>query len=130
MNIIDEKIALTNKEKAMLIYFFDNNRDYLKNSNLYKYEDVKLFADLYELYLKDNKLDENDKLKLFLAELRLLQLELKITQKCNRIAAKRQIINITSMELPEVIDKWLHECKTEEECKQYILKCNIEKKAD
>ncbi len=122
MNINGEAVALTNKEKANLIYFFDSNHDYLKNSNLFKHEDVKLFADLYELYLKDNNLYENDKLKIFLAELRLLQLELKVTQKCNRVAIKRKTINCSKIELPEIINKWLSECKTEEECKQYIKK--------
>ena len=123
MNINGESVSLTNKEKAMLINFFESNYEFLKNKNLYKYENLKMFGDLYELYLKDNKLDNNNKLKLFLAELRLEQLTFKITEKSNKMQIKANVINLSRIELTDTLKRWVSEClPNEEQYNEFISK--------
>lgn len=120
MNINGEAIALSNKNKKWLYQFFLNNHEFLKENNLYVYENLKQFGDLYEQYLKDNKLEENDLLKLFLVEIRLEQLEFKITAKSNKMKTNIAVRNISIINLTNTIDKWLHECFKEEEYNDYI----------
>lgn len=120
MIINGEAIALSNKNKKWLYQFFLNNHEFLKENNLYKYENLKQFGDLYQQYLIDNKLVDNDILKLFLVEIRLEQLEFKITEKSNKMKTNINIINISNINSTAVIDKWLHECFDEEEYTNYV----------
>ena len=120
MFINGESIELSNKNKMKLLTFFDQHHDFLKDNNLYVYENLKQFGDLYEQYLKDNKLEENDLLKLFLVEIRLEQLEFKITAKSNKMKTNIAVRNISIINLTNTIDKWLHECFKEEEYNDYI----------
>jgi adenine C2-methylase RlmN of 23S rRNA A2503 and tRNA A37 len=67
---------------------------------------------LYEQYLDENNLSDNDILKLFLAEIRYYQLAYKITDNTARMKVEKMVV--PKNRLNETISKWYHESKVYE----------------
>ena len=74
-------IKLKKEDREILSNFFSDNMEFITNSSFVEYENIKLFGDLYEQFIDENKLRENDILMLFLAEIRYDQLAFKISKK-------------------------------------------------
>ena len=99
------------EDRVWLDQFFTENMKYIKDKDLSNYENLKAFGDLYEKFIDENNLRENDFLKLFLLEMRYLELTYKITKKSephlNFLTNPSSIKNLTN----SPIAKWYKESK-------------------
>lgn len=107
MIINGSSIKLEKEDRKMINEFFTKNAEFIDNNSFYEYENIKKFGDLYEQYLDENNLSDNDILKLFLAEIRYDQLAYKITDNTARMKVEKMVV--PKNRLNETISKWYHE---------------------
>ena len=107
MLINDTKVELSAEERQLIEKFFDVNKEYMKNTDLHNYENLKVFGDMYQKFLEENNQTKNDKLLLFLAEIRHNQLSLKI----NKDSLYLKIVRLAKNKIPNFIRKWMFESK-------------------
>lgn len=107
MIINGSSIKLEKEDRKMINEFFTKNAEFIDNNSFYEYENIKKFGDLYEQYLDENNLSDNDILKLFLAEIRYDQLAYKITYNTARMKVEKMVV--PKNRLKETISKWYHE---------------------
>lgn len=107
MIINDSFIKLKEEDRKRLKEFFQDNTTFIENNSFVEYENIRQFGDLYEKFLDENGLRENDILMLFLAEIRYDQLAHKITNDTNKIKAAR--FAIPKNNFNDTIDKWYKE---------------------
>lgn len=69
-------IYLSDEEKAFLKKFFSLNKEWIDSSNLCDYETIVMLGDMYEAFLNENSLGDNDNLRAFLLEIRSWQLKI------------------------------------------------------
>lgn len=112
MIINGSSIKLEKEDRKMINEFFTKNTEFIDNNSFYEYENIKKFGDLYEQYLDENNLSDNDILKLFLAEIRYDQLAYKITDNTARMKVEKMVV--PKNRLNETISKWYHESKVYE----------------
>lgn len=67
-------ISMSLEEKKIFKNFFNINMDFLQNHSLLEKENLTIFGDMYEQYLKENNLEHNEILKMFLDEIRFEEL--------------------------------------------------------
>lgn len=111
MNINGVNIKFSKEDKALLRKFFDDNHQFINNNSFIEYENIKAFGNLYENFIEENNLRENDILMLFLVEIRYNQLAYKITDNSVKLRAKR--LAVPKNRLNDTISKWYWESKTE-----------------
>lgn len=121
MKINDSNIMLQKEDRAMLRKFFSDNFEFIANNSFIEYENIKLFGDLYESFIDENNLRENDILMLFLAEIRYDQLAFKITN--NTVKMKTTRLVVPKNRLNATISKWYHESRVA----KYVSKPTINK---
>jgi len=80
MNLNGSNIYISKDDRNTLKRFFVNNIKWIKNNNLLDYDDIKTFGDMYEKFIDENNLRNNDILMLFLVEIRYEQLVCRITK--------------------------------------------------
>lgn len=107
MVINGSSIKLEKEDREKINEFFTKNTEFIANNSFYEYENIKKFGDLYEQYLDENNLSDNDMLKLFLAEIRYDQLAYKITDNTARMKVEKMVV--PKNRLNETISKWYHE---------------------
>ena len=78
MNINGMYIDFSEEDRELLGIFFSDNKEFIRNNSFLYYNNIKLLADLYENFIDENNLRDNDILMLFLAELRYDQISYKI----------------------------------------------------
>jgi len=121
MIINDTTVELTQGERKVLRDFFRNNKHLLDNVDLSEAVNIACFVELYEAYLIENNLMDDDILKLFLCELKCSLLSAKITKKTRSgIIFKKE--NRENAIDNEVINKWYEESNID----RYISEDNLE----
>ena len=105
----DEEITINEEDRMILKNFFDNNQEYILNTNFYEYENIKEFGDIYEKFVDDNNLRKNDIMMLFLAEIRYDQLAYKLGKDTKRMRVKN--MPIYGSKLSDAISKWYYESR-------------------
>ena len=70
MKINDCFVKLSDEDRRYLRKFFSDNCKFINNTSFIEYDNIKLLGNLYEEFIDENNLRENDILMLFLAELR------------------------------------------------------------
>ena len=105
----DEEITINEEDRMILRNFFDNNQEYILNTNFYEYENIKEFGDIYEKFVDDNNLRKNDIMMLFLAEIRYDQLAYKLGKDTKRMRVKN--MPIYGSKLSDAISKWYYESR-------------------
>ena len=109
MEILGLHIETSNENKEILRRFFDENEDFIFNSSFIEYDTIKTFGDMYEAFLNENNLRDNEFLMLFLAEIRYDQIAYKLTDNTNRRKVERMYI--PKERLNSTISKWYHESR-------------------
>lgn len=105
----DAEIQISDEDRKILSKFFEINKDYIFSNNFYEYENIKEFGDIYEKYIDDNNLRDNDIMMLFLAEIRYDQLAYKVGANTNRMRVKK--LAVYGSKLSDAISKWYYESK-------------------
>ena len=105
----DEEITINEEDRMILRNFFDNNQEYILNTNFYEYENIKEFGDIYEKFVDDKKKKKNDIMMLFLAEIRYDQLAYKLGKDTKRMRVKN--MPIYGSKLSDAISKWYYESR-------------------
>ena len=105
MLINDTEIEFSTEERQLIKKFFDENNEYIKNTDLYDYENLKVFGDMYQKFLEENNQIKNDKLLLFLVEIKYNQLSFKITKD----SLNEKITNQSKNKIPNFIRLWFME---------------------
>ena len=110
------EIEISNKNKELLRTFFKQNEEWIFNTDLLDYQNIKIFGNLLEKFMKDNNLENDYIFKLFLAEIRYDELAYYITKDCEWIKAKRKSYptnasNSEKVLITSTINKWLYESK-------------------
>ena len=118
MNINGTNIMFTEEDRLLLRTFFENNIEFMNTHNLLRYENIKIFGDLYEQFIDENNLRDNDILMLFLAEIRISQLSYKITANTIKI----RVLSNHNINANDTIIKWYKESKIF----KYITSTNIQ----
>ena len=118
MNINGTNIMFTEEDRLLLRTFFENNIEFINTHNLLRYENIKIFGDLYEQFIDENNLRDNDILMLFLAEIRISQLSYKITANTIKI----RVLSNHNINANDTIIKWYKESKIF----KYITSTNIQ----
>ena len=108
----------TEEDRLLLRTFFENNIEFINTHNLLRYENIKIFGDLYEQFIDENNLRDNDILMLFLAEIRISQLSYKITANTIKI----RVLSNHNINANDTIIKWYKESKIF----KYITSTNIQ----
>ena len=107
MLINETNIEFSVDERHLIKQFFDENREYINSTDLCNYENLKIFGDLYQKFLEKNDQTKNDKLLLFLAEIRYNQLSYKLTKDSLNL----KIAKLAKKTIPNFIIKWHIESK-------------------
>ena len=102
MKINETEVEFTIEERHLIKKFFDENSEFIWNTDLYDYENIKIFGDMYQNFLETNKQTKNDKLLLFLAEIRYNQLSYKLTKNSLNL----KIAKLAKKSIPNFIIKW------------------------
>lgn len=105
----DAEIKISDEDRKLLKNFFDINQEYILNTNFYEYENIKEFGYIYEKYIDDNNLRDNDIMMLFLVEIRYDQLAYKIGKNTKRMRVKN--LTIYGSKLSDAISKWYYESR-------------------
>ena len=126
MEINGSFIKFKQEDREMLSKFFSDSMEFIANSSFIEYENIKLFGDLYEQFIDENNLRENDILMLFLAEIRYDQLAFKITDNTTKMQAARLVV--PKNRLNSTISKWYHESKIVEYVSLSSVNKSLEKK--
>lgn len=109
MKINDANIMFTEEDRKLLSMFFEENKEFIANTSFIEAENIKILGDLYELFLDENNLRENDILMLFLRELRYDELAYKVTKDSIKMRALR--LAIPKERLNDTIVKWYVESR-------------------
>ena len=80
MNLNDINV-FSLEDRKILRNFFASNREFLETHSLLDINNLKLFGDMFELFLKENNLEDNNIFKLFLLDIRSEELKQKLTNK-------------------------------------------------
>ena len=80
MNLNDINI-FSLEDRKILRNFFDSNREFLETHSLIDINNLKLFGDMFELFLKENNLEDNNIFKMFLLDIRSEELKQKLVRK-------------------------------------------------
>ena len=107
MKILNLTVEFSEEERNILARFFKENEEFIFNNSFIYYENIKVFGDIYEKFLNENKLKDNEKLMLFLLEIRYDQIAYKITDNTNH--RKVEKMYIPKNRLNDTIAKWYHE---------------------
>ena len=107
MLINETNIEFSVDERHLIKQFFDENWEYINSTNLCNYENLKIFGDLYQKFLEKNDQIKNDKLLLFLAEIRYNQLSYKLTKDSLNL----KIAKLAKKSIPNFIIKWYKESR-------------------
>ena len=107
MRINDANVKFSEEDRLLLKKFFSDNIDFISSKSFLEYENIKLFGDLYEQFIDENNLRDNDILMLFLAEIRYDQLAYKVTNESIKRRALR--LAIPKERLNDTIVKWYQE---------------------
>lgn len=126
MKINNSAIKFSKKDRETLRRFFIENSEFINNSSFIEYENIKKLGDLYEKFIDDNNLRENDILMLFLAEIRYDQLAFKITKDTNSMKVAR--LSVPKNRLNETISKWYKESRIYEYVSTSSIDKNLEEK--
>lgn len=126
MEINGSFIKLKKEDREMLSKFFSDNMEFIANNSFIEYENIKLFGDLYEQFIDENNLRENDILMLFLAEIRYDQLAYKITD--NTVKMKVEKLAVPKNRLNDTIRDWYNESKVVEYVSLSAVNKSLEKK--
>ena len=119
--LINKKyIEFSLEERQLIKKFFDENIEYINSNDLHDYKKLKEFGNLYQKFLEENNQTNNDKLLLFLAEIRYNQLSLKITKDSLNL----KITKLTKNKIPNFIRIWFMESRI----LMYNSEMNIENK--
>ena len=112
MKINESNIKFSEEDRLLLKKFFSDNIDFISSTSFIEYENIKQFGDLYEQFIDENDLRDNDILMLFLAEIRYDQLAYKITKDSIKMRALR--LAVPKERLNDTILKWYIESKVVE----------------
>lgn len=112
MIINNREIELSHKEVALLNKFFNENKEFIETKNMFDYEVIKELGDRYKEFLDREEINDNV-LKLFLMELRVLELSYKITSNSIPLNIINVEKNYDNINIPGVINKWIYECNKE-----------------
>lgn len=107
MRINDSNVRFKEEDRLLLKKFFSDNIDFISENSFIEYENIKLFGDLYEKFIDENNLRDNDILMLFLAEIRYDQLAYKVTNDSIKMRTLR--LAIPKERLNDTIIKWYQE---------------------
>ena len=107
MLINDAEIEFSLDERYLIKKFFDDSSEYINKTDLYDYKNLKIFGDMYQKFLEENNQIKNDKLLLFLAEIRYNQLGLKLTKD----SLKVRITKLSKNNTPNFIRNWFIESR-------------------
>lgn len=110
MKINDTEIMLSKEDRKMLKKFFSDNYEFITNNSFIEYENIKLLGDLYEKFIDENNLRENDILMLFLAQIRYDQLAFKITYDSPKMLCER-LFAVPKNRLNDTIYEWYYESR-------------------
>ena len=78
---LDDINIFSLKDRKILKNFFDRKRDFLDTHSLLDISNLKLFGDMFELFLKENNLEDNEIFKAFLLDIRREELSQKLESK-------------------------------------------------
>lgn len=107
-------IYFKEEDRSILRCFFISNIEWIGNNDLLDYENIQTFGDMYENFIDENGLRDNDILMLFLAEIRYNQLVCKITKESlkMRVAKMGRPVSDQGISIKnDVISKWYQESK-------------------
>ena len=107
MLINEAEIEFSLDERYLIKKFFDDNSEYINKTDLYNYNNLKEFGNMYQKFLEENNQTKNDKLLLFLAEIRYNQLSLKITKDSLNL----KIAKLAKKNIPNFIRNWFIESR-------------------
>ena len=107
MLINETNIEFSVDERHLIKQFFDENSEYINKTDLYNYNNLKEFGNMYQKFLEENNQTKNDKLLLFLAEIRYNQLSLKITKDSLNL----KIAKLAKKNIPNFIRNWFIESR-------------------
>ena len=107
MLINETNIEFSVDERHLIKQFFDENNGYINKTDLYNYNNLKEFGNMYQKFLEENNQTKNDKLLLFLAEIRYNQLSLKITKDSLNL----KITKLSKKTIPNFIRNWFIESR-------------------
>ena len=107
MLINEANIEFSVDERDLIKQFFDENWEYINSTDLYDYENLKIFGDLYQKFLEVNNQTKNDKLLLLLAEIRYNQLSYKLTKDSLNL----KVAKLAKKSIPNFIIKWYKESR-------------------
>lgn len=107
MLINDTEVEFSIEERQLIKKFFDKNNEYINKTDLYDYENLKVFGDIYQKFLEENNQIKNDKLLLFLAEIRYNQLSYKLTKNSLNL----KIAKLAKKNIPNFIRNWFIESR-------------------
>ena len=107
MLINEANIEFSVDERDLIKQFFDENWEYINSTDLYDYENLKIFGNLYQKFLEVNNQTKNDKLLLLLAEIRYNQLSYKLTKDSLNL----KVAKLAKKSIPNFIIKWYKESR-------------------
>ena len=107
MLINDAEIEFSLDERYLIKKFFDDNSEYINKTNLYNYNNLKKFGNMYQKFLEENNQTKNDKLLLFLVEIRYNQLSYKLTKDSLNL----KITKLSKKTIPNFIRNWFIESR-------------------
>ena len=84
MNLNDINI-FSLEDRKILRNFFTNNREFLETHSLLDINNLKLFGDMFEIFLNENNLEDNIIFKAFLLDIRCEELKQKLGRKTKTI---------------------------------------------
>ena len=107
MLINETNIEFSVDERHLIKQFFDENSEYINKTDLYNYNNLKEFGNMYQKFLEENNQTKNDKLLLFLAEIRYNQLSYKLTKDSLNL----KITKLSKKTIPNFIRNWFIESR-------------------
>ena len=113
MIVNGREIELSHKSLLLLTKFLNDNKTFIEHRDMYDYDTIKEFSDNYKNFLDKEEIVD-DVLRLFLLELKTLELSYKITNN----TVPLNIINTDrnykeDITVPSIINKWIYECNSE-----------------
>lgn len=105
MKINEIEVEFTIEERHLIKKFFDDNSEYINKTDLYNYNNLKEFGNMYQKFLEENNQTKNDKLLLFLAEIRYNQLSYKLIKDSLNL----KITKLSKKTIPNFIRNWFIE---------------------
>ena len=107
MKVNESEVEFSLEERHLLRQFFNDNSEFINNTNLYNYENIKMLGDMYQKFLEDNNQIKNERLLLFLLELRYNQLTYKLTKDSLNVVVR----SLSKKQIPNFILNWFKESR-------------------